>query len=189
MSNRNALTTPTDLKILNILATGRRHNPRTIAAKLDRDQDYMGTRIRFLRDLGYLKYAVIDKSGIFEITQRGLVAAWHTDRYVRNHHDTFHELTLTSWNHQPDNEFLPDLAWVSTEEKYGFIALNEQDVVVPSELADDPQGLPYDPEEQGFRPEFIGNILYRMYWHGFADRVGGIEAYRITDRGELVYEP
>ncbi|QCS43645.1 hypothetical protein [Natrinema versiforme] len=188
MSDRNKLTTPTDLKILNILATGRRHNPRTIAHKLDREKDYMGTRLRFLRDLGYLQYAVTDNTSIFEITERGLVAAWHADQYVRDHHDTFHEATLSSWEHQPENEFLPDIVWVDTEEKYGFIALNEQDVVVPSEIGDSPDELPYDYEKQGIRPEYTGEILYRMYWHGFAERVGGIEAYRITDRGELVHE-
>ena len=189
MSDRSSLTIPTDLDILDILSTGRRQTPANIGAHLDRDQDYMGTRLRFLRDLGYLRYAPpADRSGMFEITPAGLVASWHRDQYVRDHHDDFHNAVLTAVEKQPDGEILPDLVWVDTEEKYGFIALTEQDTVIPSELADDPEALPYDHEKQGFRPEYTGEVLYMAYFHGIAERVGGIEAYRLSDRGELVHD-
>lgn len=189
MPDRSSLTIPTDLEILDILSTGRRQTPANIGAHKDREQNYMGSRLRFLRDLDYLRYAPpADRSGMFEITERGLIAAWHRDQYVRDHHDEFHDATLTAVEKQPSGEFYPDLKWVDDEEKYGFIALTEQDTVIPAELADDPKALPYDYEEQGFRPEYTGEILYRMFWHGFAERVGGLDAYRITDRGELVHD-
>ncbi|WP_418281916.1 hypothetical protein [Halorubrum sp. DTA98] len=189
MPERSTLTVPTDLKILSLLSNGRRQTPANVAAHLDRDRAYMSNRLRFLTELGYLHDAPpAKKSGMYEITTRGIVAAWHGDQYVRGHHDTFHSLTLENWKNQPDNKFLPDLVWVGDEENYGFVALTEQDTVIPSELDDDPKALPYDFEEQGFRPEYTGEILYRMFWHGFADRVGGLDAYRITNRGELVHD-
>lgn len=189
MPDRSSLTIPTDLEILDILSTGRRQTPANIGAHLDREQNYMGSRLRFLRDLGYLRYAPpADRSGMFEITPAGLVSTWHRDQYVRDHHDDFHDAALTAVEKQPADEFLPDLVWVDDEEKHGFIALKEQDTVIPAELVDDPKALPYDHEEQGFRPEYTGEILYRMFWHGFAERVGGFDAYRITNRGELVHD-
>ena len=69
------LTTPTDFEILEVLGNGKRNTAPNIAAELDRNSEYINTRLPELMDYGLLKkIGPASNSGLYEITDKGKVA-------------------------------------------------------------------------------------------------------------------
>lgn len=76
------LTVPTDFEILQILSNGRRNNAINIAAHLDRNRSYINTRLPVLADYGLLnRVGPAPNSGLYEITEKGRIAASHREEY------------------------------------------------------------------------------------------------------------
>ncbi|SMP19154.1 ArsR family transcriptional regulator [Halobellus salinus] len=76
------LTVPTDFDILDAFADGRRNNAANLAYELDRDRSYINTRLPVLADYGLLeRVGPAPKSGLYAITERGLVAADNREIY------------------------------------------------------------------------------------------------------------
>lgn len=76
------LTVPTDFEILQILSNGRRNNAINIAVHLDKNRSYVNTRLPVLADYGLLeRVGPSPNSGLYEITERGRIAASHREEY------------------------------------------------------------------------------------------------------------
>jgi len=76
------LTVPTDFEILQVLSNGRRNNAINIAAHLDKNRSYVNTRLPVLADYGLLdRVGPAPNSGLYEITDRGRIAADHREEY------------------------------------------------------------------------------------------------------------
>jgi len=76
------LTVPTDFEILQILSNGRRNNAINIAAHLDKNRSYINTRLPVLTDYGLLnRVGPAVNSGLYEITEKGRIAARHRAEY------------------------------------------------------------------------------------------------------------
>ena len=76
------LTVPTDFEILQILSNGRRNNAINIAAHLDKNRSYVNTRLPVLADYGLLdRVGPAPNSGLYEITEKGRIAASHREEY------------------------------------------------------------------------------------------------------------
>lgn len=178
------LTLPTDLEIIELLSQGERQTPANVAAHLDRDRRYMSDRLRNLEDRGYLRDAPpAERSGMYELTDLGAIAAFHIPKYVRNHHNIFHAMTENIHENQPENTFYPDLIKLDDSEKIALQKLdNLEGLTVPSKL---------DIEivhEAGYSPRTSGDALIALYYHGLADRIENMDVYEITDRGEIAME-
>lgn len=76
------LVTPTDFEILSVLADGRRNNAVNIAHELDRNRAYINTRLPVLKDYGLVEsIGPAPTSGLYEITEKGRVAAANRSVY------------------------------------------------------------------------------------------------------------
>jgi len=76
------LTVPTDFEILQVLSNGRRNNAINIAAHLDKNRSYINTRLPVLADYGLVdRVGPAPNSGLYEITDRGRIAARHREAY------------------------------------------------------------------------------------------------------------
>lgn len=76
------LTVPTDFDILDAFADGRRNNAANLAHELDRNRSYINTRLPVLADYGLLeRVGPAPKSGLYSITEKGLIAAEHREKY------------------------------------------------------------------------------------------------------------
>ena len=177
-----ALTLPTDLRILNVLAGGRRQTTANIVEHLDLKTPYASERLRTLEKRGWLRDAPpAERSGMYEITDMGKIAAWHSPAYVRSKHGTFHGICRTIRDNQPDTGFYPDLVVLGEDYKTGIGKLNETSgLVIPSEFELDKT------REIGERP--VPNLLYALHVHGLAERKDGMDVYQISERGERAAE-
>ena len=177
------LTVPTDLEILETLAAGKRQTPANVAAILNKERKYMSNRLRKLEDRGYLRdVPPADRSGMYEITATGLIAAFHTDEYVRSYHDTFHRLCETVLEHQPEDRFLPDLIVLDSWRKYALLNLGSLDgMTIPSEF-------PRDAGGGSMTEDQVRKGLYTAYYYGLAERKDGMDVYEATPLGELCAE-
>lgn len=176
------LTLPTDLKILNVLAAGRRQTTANIVEHLDLKTPYASERLRTLEKRGWLRDAPpAERSGMYEITDMGKIAAWHAPTYVRSKHATFNAICRTIHDNQPDTGFYPDLVILNDDYKNGIRKLNETTgLVIPSEFELDKTS------EIGERP--VPNLLYTLHIHGLAERKDGMDVYQVTERGERTVE-
>ncbi len=176
------LTLPTDLKILNVLAAGQRQTTANIVEYLELKKPYASERLRSLQKRGSLRDSPpAERSGMYEITDIGKIAAWHAPAYVRSKHATFTSICRTIHDNQPDTGFYPDLVYLNDDYRAGIIELNETDgLVIPSEFS-----IPRS-REIGERP--VPNLLYALHVHGLAERKDGMDVYQITDRGERTAE-
>lgn len=176
----NPLTVPTDPEILELLSNGDRQTPANVAAHLDRNPQYMSQRLRMLEERGYICDAPpADRSGMWELTDLGTIAAFHIHTYERGYHNIFHAATETILNQQPEDAFYPDLIVTSDPSRTALFELNSRDgLIVPSELHIE---IAHDAE---YAPQAAGEALYSLYYHGLAERVDDMDVYRITDRGE-----
>ena len=175
------LTVPTDLEIAELLSTGERQTPANVAAHLDHDSRYMSERLRNLEGRGYIRDAPpAERSGMYELTNRGAVAAFHIHTYVRDHHRMFHGSTEAILDNQPDDAFYPDLVMTSEPSRTALFKLDERDgLIVPSDLHIELV------HESDMSPRGVGEILYGLYYDGLVERVDNMDVYRITERGEV----
>lgn len=174
------LTVPTDLEILELLSTGDRQTPANVAAHLDHDSRYMSERLRNLEGRGYIRDAPpADRSGMYELTNLGVIAAFHIHAYVRDYHNTFHARTEVILENQPENTFYPDLFAIDDADRTALHELkNVEGLTVPSELHIE---IVHD---AGYAPQTANEALYSLFYHGLAERVDNMDVYRITERGE-----
>ncbi|MDB2284504.1 hypothetical protein PM038_04360 [Halorubrum ezzemoulense] len=174
------LTVPTDLEILELFSTGDRQTPANVAAHLDRDSRYMSERLRNLEERGYIRDAPpAERSGMYELTNLGVIAAFHVQTYVRDYHNVFHANTEAILDNQPENEFYPDLIMTNDASRTALFELNKAEgLIVPSELHIE---LAHDAD---YAPVTANEALYSLFYHGLAERVDNMDVYRITERGE-----
>lgn len=178
------LVTPTDLEIIGLLSTGLRQTPANVGAHLSRNPKYMSERLRGLEDRGYIRDAPpAEKSGMYELTNLGKTAAFHIDTYVRDHHDMFLGACKIILAEQPQSEFYPDLITHDDTHRAALHELNQgESLTLPSDLHID---LCVDAD---YSPQSAGEALYHLSYHHLAERVDGMDVYRITERGEKVLD-
>lgn len=76
------LVYPTDFEILAFLREHGRNNAVNLAVGLDRDRSYINTRLRTLADQDLVeRIGPAERSGLYEISDRGEVAVENRDAY------------------------------------------------------------------------------------------------------------
>ncbi|UWG48551.1 Transcriptional regulator, MarR family [Halanaeroarchaeum sp. HSR-CO] len=76
------LALPTDLEILEALVDGKRNTAANLSYELEKDRSYINTRLPVLADYGLLeRIGPAPNSGLYEITEKGMVVAEHGDKY------------------------------------------------------------------------------------------------------------
>ncbi|GGJ05140.1 hypothetical protein GCM10008995_13730 [Halobellus salinus] len=86
------LSTPVDFEILNALSNGRRNTAANLSKIIDRSRSYINTRLPVLADYGLVtRIGPAENSGLYEITDKGLVATANREAYARDDVD-FDEL-------------------------------------------------------------------------------------------------
>lgn len=182
------LTVSTDLEILELLLSGDRQTPANVAAHLGHDSRYMSERLRNLEERGYIRDAPpAERSGMYELTDLGAIAAFHIHTYVRDYHNIFHAATEIILDKQPKNAFYPDLITIEDADRTALHELNKvEGLTVPSELHIEIVS------DAGYAPQTANEALYSLFYHGLAERVENMDVYRITERGakavELLFE-
>ena len=79
------LVHPTDFQILEALADGRRDTAANLAVTIEKDRNYLNTRLPVLADEGLIcRIGPAKKSGLYQITPRGLAAAQNQTLYQRD---------------------------------------------------------------------------------------------------------
>lgn len=79
---RTRLVHPTDFQILEALSDGRRDTAVNLAMILDKNRDYINTRLPVLADEGLIqRIGPADSSGLYQITPRGVVASQNQTLY------------------------------------------------------------------------------------------------------------
>lgn len=87
------LTRPTDFEILGAFDKHGRNVAANIAIHLGRDRPYINTRIPHLHDHELLAHVgPAERSGLYEITDRGRVVLTYRDEYEDAGSDGFDEL-------------------------------------------------------------------------------------------------
>lgn len=174
------LTVPTDVEILDLLSNGDRQTPANVAAHLDHDSRYMSERLRNLEERGYIRDAPpAERSGMYELTTLGAIAAFHIHTYVRDYHNMFRGNTEAILDNQPENEFYPDLILTNDANRLGLFELDRAEgLVVPSELHIE------FAHDRDYAPIAANEALYSLSYHGLAERVDNMDVYRLTERGE-----
>lgn len=82
------LVTPTDFDILSVLSDGKRNNAVNIAHELDQDRAYINTRMPVLKDYGLIRtVGPAPTSGLYEITEKGLIAVRNQEVYESDQRD------------------------------------------------------------------------------------------------------
>jgi hypothetical protein len=76
------LTQPTDFEILEALSDGKRDVAANLAIHLDKNRDYLNTRLPILYDYGLVeKIGPAEESGLYKITPVGERAVKHREQY------------------------------------------------------------------------------------------------------------
>lgn len=76
------LAAPTDFDLLDALSDGKRNNAANLAIELGRNRSYINTRLPILADYGLVdRIGPAERSGLYEITEKGLVALDHREVY------------------------------------------------------------------------------------------------------------
>ncbi len=76
------LAAPTDFDLLEALSDGKRNNAANLAIELGRNRSYINTRLPILADYGLVdRIGPAQRSGLYEITEKGLVALDHREAY------------------------------------------------------------------------------------------------------------
>lgn len=79
------LVHPTDFQILESLADGRRNTAVNLAVAIDKDRNYLNTRLPILADEGLIqRVGPAESSGLYQITPRGVAAAQNQALYKAN---------------------------------------------------------------------------------------------------------
>lgn len=173
------LTSPTDLEIMDLLSDGRRQTPANMAAYLDRDPAYMSERLRNLEEREYIRDAPpADRSGMYELTDLGKIAAYHINKYVRDYHNVFRSKCERILDNQPQDIFYPDLVCISDEERMILNHMDLESLNLASEL------LIEEETDRRYDSRVIIESLYGLSYFGLAERVDGMDVYRVTEHGE-----
>jgi predicted transcriptional regulator len=78
------LALPTDMEILSALSDGKRNTAANLAYELDKNRSYINTRLPVLADYGLLeRVGPAPNSGLYAITEKGLLTLEHRDQYER----------------------------------------------------------------------------------------------------------
>lgn len=81
-ANKLKLVQPTDFEILTALKKHGRNVATNIALHLDRNKDYINTRLPALEDYGLVeKIGPSERSGLYEITEKGEQVLACQDQY------------------------------------------------------------------------------------------------------------
>ncbi|RDZ63977.1 phage repressor protein [Haloferax sp. Atlit-12N] len=76
------LAVPTDFDILEGLSDRRRNTAVNLSYILDKNRSYINTRLPILADYGLVaRVGPAPNSGLYEITDKGLVVIEHRDQY------------------------------------------------------------------------------------------------------------
>lgn len=76
------LVSPTDFQILEFLRKHGRNNAVNLAAALERDSDYIDTRLRTLANEGLVeRIGPAENSGLYDITEYGRAAIVYRDAF------------------------------------------------------------------------------------------------------------
>lgn len=76
------LVDPIDFDVLEELSNEKRNTAPNLAAELDRDRAYINTRLPGLADYNLLeRVGPASRSGLYEITEKGLIAAEYREKY------------------------------------------------------------------------------------------------------------
>jgi len=178
------LTIPTDVEILKLLLKGDRQTPANVGAHLDRDPRYMSERLRNLEQREYIRDAPpAERSGMYELTALGAIAAYHITGYVRDYHNIFHALITRILDGRPDDGFYPDLITIDDASRTALYELTQvEGLIVPSDLHIELV------QDAGYAPDTAREALYSLSCQKLAERVDDMDVYRTTNRGEKVVE-
>jgi len=76
------LAAPTDFELLSALSDGKRNTAANLAIEIERNRSYINTRLPVLADYGLVeRIGPAERSGLYEITERGLVVLDHREAY------------------------------------------------------------------------------------------------------------
>lgn len=79
------LAVPTDFSLLDALADGKRNNAANLSIELGRNRSYINTRLPILADYGLVqRIGPAERSGLYEITEKGKVAVAHREEYRKD---------------------------------------------------------------------------------------------------------
>lgn len=95
------LALPTDMEILSALSDGKRNTAANLAYELDKNRSYINTRLPVLADYDLLeRVGPAPNSGLYVITEKGLLVLEHRERYERgdDEFETFLEDQLANRN-------------------------------------------------------------------------------------------
>ncbi|WP_226929243.1 ArsR family transcriptional regulator [Halorubrum halophilum] len=77
------LVDPTDFQILKTLSDGRRDTAANLAVIIDKDRNYLNTRLPVLADEELIeRVGPAESSGLYQITPRGVAAAQNQSLYA-----------------------------------------------------------------------------------------------------------
>jgi hypothetical protein len=76
------LAAPTDFELLSALSDGKRNTAANLAIEIERNRSYINTRLPVLADYGLVdRIGPAERSGLYEITERGLVVLDNREAY------------------------------------------------------------------------------------------------------------
>lgn len=76
------LAAPTDFELLSALSDGKRNTAANLAIEIERNRSYINTRLPVLADYSLVeRIGPAERSGLYEITERGLVVLEHREAY------------------------------------------------------------------------------------------------------------
>lgn len=169
------LTTPTDFKILEEMADGKRQTPGNLADLIDIDNTYASGRVQHLLDHDLVERVNpnLRHGGMYVITNRGRVAVEHWREYDKELRRAFGDCVdrVVTIN-EAFQEFHPDA-----------VAPVEAEMDYLDELKSDPLTYPDDFESSNFT---IMQNLYRLHFFRLASR--NELTFSINDRGERALE-
>lgn len=80
----------TDFDILQALADGERNIAANIAIEIDANRGYINNRLSYLRSVDLVqRVGPKERSGLYQITAKGEVAAEHKEKYLNDSVDDF----------------------------------------------------------------------------------------------------
>jgi len=187
------LVLPTDKQILTLLANGKRQTPKNVAAHLGEDTDpsYMSGRLRTLENRCYVySPGPADRSGMYEITSWGRIAAHRIDKYNRGYDILFHILAVRTAETQiPDTDESPPK---TADIHLDWIQLSDEEIKAFRKLVDIgrvtiPSDFPTHFDED-ISANDAADYLYTLHFYGLADRRDGMDAYSPTETAKRLME-
>lgn len=185
------LVLPTDKQILSLLSSGKRQTPKNVAAHLGEETDpsYMSNRLRTLEKRGYVHSpGPANRSGMYEITSWGRLAAHRIDKYNRGYDKLFHILVVRTTETQiPNSDNTPPL---TADINLDWIQLTADEIkalrkIVEIEGVTIPSDFPtyFDIDVSA---DDAAEWLYTLHFHGLANRHEDMDAYSPTEAAKTI---